>query len=427
MVSSTTEQPADLESVASSNGGSASASVTSSTPKTHICDFPGCTNAYAKKSLLVQHRRSHTGERPFKCSNCDRSFLRKSHLTAHQVSHQSQQEKPFHCSVCGKGVNTSQHLRRHEITHTKSFKCTHKGCDESFYKHQSLRHHLLSVHEKSLTCTICNKTFTRPYRLAQHNIKYHSETPTYQCDYKGCFKNFKTWSALHLHVKTDHPKLVCDVCGKGCIGKQGLQSHMVVHSSNNAIKLWNCEYCDMGLFVKKLELIEHYHEFHDSNLPENLLKPEEKAKIEELLKEGDIIDSLDKLKSIEEFDPEARVLKEAPDGFVPTPSSQASLASLLSLTSALNKNNVVNLLQKNYNKKTIACPKNKCDRKFARDFDLKRHLAWHELHSKRISLFLESLQTEEEKFDNNNENLDNEDDSNMDQMIDDELKRLNSR
>ena len=64
----------------------------------------------------------------------------------------------------------------------------------------------VSVHEKKLLCNKCNKSFNRPYRLVQHNIKYHSVSPAYQCDHQGCFGNFMTWSALQLHIKTEHPK-----------------------------------------------------------------------------------------------------------------------------------------------------------------------------------------------------------------------------
>lgn len=130
---------------------SSRASSSSARPKNYICDEPDCGKAYSKPSLLEQHKRSHTNERPFKCSEtgCDKSFLRKSHLQAHLLSHEDQESKPFQCATCGKGVNTLQHLKRHEITHTKSFICTFEGCNESFYKHQSLRHHTLSVHEKN--------------------------------------------------------------------------------------------------------------------------------------------------------------------------------------------------------------------------------------------------------------------------------------
>lgn len=411
---------------------------TSSQPKKYRCDFENCDKTYSKPSLLEQHKRSHTNERPFRCTydGCDKSFLRNSHLKAHEVSHQSQQGKPFHCSVCGKGVNSSQHLKRHEITHTKTFTCKYDNCQESFYKHQSLRHHILSVHDKSLTCTICNKSFSRPYRLAQHNLKFHSETPTYQCDFKGCFRNFKTWSALQLHVKTDHPKLKCSICGKGCVGKQGLTSHLVSHNADkNTVKLWNCDYCDLGQFVKKVDLISHYHEFHDGNLPANLLNPRENLELEESYRQvnGEYSSGgrLDKLPSFDDFNSSLNANNTSVDSCGPAVQDDVkSDRSLNSFHSALSKGtSVIDLLLKNYNHRRLVCPKNKCGRFFAKDYDLKRHLKWHDEQEARVTEYLASLEdnqhSELEITDSNlNDHDDLDDEINMNDMIDDELKRL---
>lgn len=401
-----TDMPGSVTSIASEES-----TTSSRRPKNYVCDFEGCDKAYSRPALLEQHRRSHTGERPFKCpyNGCDKSFLRKSHLMAHEVSHQNQQDKPHHCSVCGKGVNTIQHLRRHEITHTKSFKCTYDNCEESFYKHQSLRHHISLTHEKTLTCKVCNKTFSRPNKLANHNIKYHSETPTYQCDFKGCFKNFKTWSALQLHIKTDHPKLKCPVCDKGCVGKQGLQSHMVSHNAEFATKLWNCEYCEIGKFVKKNDLITHYNEFHDGNVPESFLKQEEQEKLNSLQENSSPFD----LKYLDS----APVADESSD--FPSAASEKSLRSLNNVLDSQNVS-VIDLLLKNYNNKTIECPKPKCNRKFSREYDLKRHLLWHEQHATKISKYLDSLKAED--YDEYQGVSDNE----VSKMIDDELKLISN-
>ncbi|ODV80517.1 uncharacterized protein CANTADRAFT_4546 [Suhomyces tanzawaensis NRRL Y-17324] len=409
-------------------------SSTSSRPKKYLCDYPDCVKAYSKPSLLEQHKRSHTNDRPFKCSHagCDKSFLRKSHLDNHLLSHKEEDQKPFHCSICGKGVNSLQHLKRHEITHTKSFECPHDGCSESFYKHQSLRHHVLSVHEKSLTCKICDKTFSRPYRLAQHNIKYHGDSPTYQCDHPGCYSNFKTWSALQFHIKTEHPKLKCSVCGKGCVGKKGLKSHMLSHDEETVVKLWNCNYCNIGKFSKKFDLIEHYKAYHDGNIPEDLLKLNERIRLEELLSEtdddGGRIKSLKDLKNFEilrdsdqEEAEEFETLSEAPN----------STKSMNTLNSNLRgaKASIIGLILDNYHLKKIKCPKNNCERTFSREYDLTRHLKWHEQHLKKIELFLETL-GETEGLEPNlkkrriEEVGDYEYDEELDSLIDDELKLL---
>lgn len=350
------------------------------------------------------------------------------------------------------GVNTRQHLKRHEITHTKSFKCTEPGCGESFYKHQSLRHHWLSVHEKSLTCQKCNKTFSRPYRLAQHNLKYHSETPVYQCDTHGCFANFKTWSALQFHIKTEHPKLICPECGKGCVGKKGLKSHIMMnHDNDKMVKLWNCTYCDVGQFTKKLDLIQHYNALHDGNIPDDLLKVSEREQLEKLLqeKEGDNVGNFVLVPSDDEDEEDDEEGYEV--GVIGDSKSIESLNSTLKS----GRSSIIDMILTNYQKRTIPCPKKNCDRKFAREYDLQRHLTWHASHMAKIESFLESLEGDGNKKreivdladsdskrrklgeneleedleddDDYNAGADDEEDDDFNNLIDEEIKRISSQ
>lgn len=314
--------------------GSSRSSSTSSRPKIYRCDYDGCDKLYSRPSLLTQHQRTHTDSRPFQCGMCGSAFFRESHLKRHMLSHT--EEKPFKCAVCGKGVNTKQHLKRHEVTHTKSFKCDHEGCEECFYKHQQLRHHVQSVHLKLLTCKECGKTFPRPYRLANHMTKHHGASPAYQCDFPGCLKNVKTWSALQFHMKTDHPKLLCDVCGKGCVGQEGLRMHMLVHDEEKSLKRWKCTECPTE-FAKKEELLIHYsniHKFIPNSVKTQLLKASEPPKIL----------STEKVESI-------LIRESAMDILLSTVQEPPQL---------------------------LQCQFKNCTRTFKREFDLTRHLEWHE-------------------------------------------------
>ena len=66
---------------------------------------------------LTVHTRNHTGEKPFACKKCDKSFKQRPHLKAHKNFHSG--EKPFDCIDCGKKFRQSSHLKIHKDMHVK--------------------------------------------------------------------------------------------------------------------------------------------------------------------------------------------------------------------------------------------------------------------------------------------------------------------
>ncbi|XP_038580259.1 zinc finger protein 665-like isoform X2 [Micropterus salmoides] len=189
-------------------------------------------------------------DKPFSCSDCGKTFGRKTHLREHLRCHTG--EKPFSCSICKKCFSWRRHLKRHMRIHTG---------------------------EKRLSCSVCDKMFNWPYQLRIHQCvaessQLHqrqtqpqagSNSPTTSLDVpvgdvgsstkktfscSWCGKKFGYNDSLLRHIRchTGEKPFSCSVCGRQFGEKGNLRQHMVVHTGE---KPFSCSVCDQRFSWRK--------------------------------------------------------------------------------------------------------------------------------------------------------------------------------
>lgn len=190
--------------------------------KCEQCPFV-CRN---ERNRMEEHRRLHTGERPFTCETCGKQFRTRALLGVHR-RFVHERVRRFACDVCGRRFANRRYVAEHRRIHTG---------------------------EKPLICDQCGKGFRHGSSLTKHQ-QHHAAgaaavKPRRRHACHLCAKCFASAHQLQVHVKRHAGEAThsCGQCGKTFFDQYQLKAHAVVHSDERP---YSCKQCNAAFKLRK--------------------------------------------------------------------------------------------------------------------------------------------------------------------------------
>lgn len=198
--------------------------------KSHLCTI--CGKGFKIRQYLLRHNRKEhqlwADNTPPICQICGAFFDKKSLLYEHMKSHPFEETRNFICKICNHAAKNAYNLKRHMQTHSndRSFECS--ICQKTFHPRYAKDHMKSHTEARKHKCPDCGKKFKRKYALKQHMYQ-HGGGPEHKCDI--CGRAFARTDKLLRHRRRHGIPLNyhCKVCLKGFISHKSYLLHESSH------------------------------------------------------------------------------------------------------------------------------------------------------------------------------------------------------
>ncbi|XP_035915250.1 zinc finger protein 813-like [Anopheles stephensi] len=241
-----------------------------------------CGKVFATADKLQVHRRLHTGEKPYQCKVCQKYFNHQSNLIVHQRIH-DKVKKALKCARCSKVLDNEERLAIHMRLHTgeKPYKCSY--CEKRFNHKSTVSTHEKAAHiaANSYKCERCHKTFNQKCQLQYHEKLQEEHTiACAHCEKVFCYKasHKEHMFKVHFPRPKKEQKKGQPTAGDEQEGGEGADGAGATHSGgggggtgsgNQGRNKFKCNVCDRRFYYKRA--LEVHMGVHDASLDVNVL------------------------------------------------------------------------------------------------------------------------------------------------------------
>lgn len=210
-----------------------------------------CSKKFFSAWRLSIHQRTHTGERPYSCKFCSKSFTEKNVLENHERSIHTE-EKPFACTQCSSKFARLSTLIDHRRTHSDERPHGCDACQKTFKSRPLLRSHKIMHREKKYSCDRCSIKFREIKSWSNHQRTDGNETDLFKCKYCDKRTAFQCVHKEHMKTHLSEKRFSCTVCEKLFSSNSLRNKHSRIHLDVNQ-RRYACSYCTKKFYTKAMQ------------------------------------------------------------------------------------------------------------------------------------------------------------------------------